>query len=591
VPDIAELQRRAEELLLGLGRVPASRPRGVGAPRVEFSPFVFEHLEQARALAGRFGSLVSGAPSEEEGLQAVLDDAEARRGESAALVEFALMIFITHDPRGARLPLPALEERHPEQLRGLARSVPRGVVETDREDRLRYFREDPLANQHHEHWHVVYPGGPDGPDRRSGELFFYMHQQMLARYDAERLSVGLPLVEPLADYRAPIAEGYDAHSREFSARPPDARLRDLTADYTVGGEEGLRDLIREAVVQGTFSNGEPVTPDLLGATEEPTADRADPAYGNHHGSGHILIAYLGDPPGPMAAPRSAIMDPVFFRWHRHVDDVLFEWQERHGGAVDLSDAPPVRLRSPGDAILVLAEDAPAGDALQPWAEQTFGGASWDDDFSATAPWTAELVTEMAERPGPHGPIPYLDHRDFAYVFRAENLADAETPVTVRVFLVPAEQVDNRRMWIELDKFGATLAPRAKAVIARPGGLASVVQKPVHRPPRPRRDPAENGASQTNYCNCGWPFNLLLPRGTTAGMPFRLLVLLTDGTVDRVRREGTCGSMSFCGVRDGRYPDARLMGYPFDRTFPDGVEATLAALENAALRDVTIRHAG
>ena len=52
------------------------------------------------------------------------------------------------------------------------------------EGQLDWFREDPLANQHHEHWHVVYPvggvpdgrGGATGKDRQ-GELFFYMHQQ------------------------------------------------------------------------------------------------------------------------------------------------------------------------------------------------------------------------------------------------------------------------------------------------------------------------------------------------------------------------------------------------------------------------------
>ena len=42
------------------------------------------------------------------------------------------------------------------------------------------------------------PGDP-GHTRlqdRQGELFFYMHQQMLARYDAELLSHELPRVAP-----------------------------------------------------------------------------------------------------------------------------------------------------------------------------------------------------------------------------------------------------------------------------------------------------------------------------------------------------------------------------------------------------------
>ncbi|KAJ8880364.1 hypothetical protein PR048_016833 [Dryococelus australis] len=52
------------------------------------------------------------------------------------------------------------------------------------EHRIAYFREDPGLNLHHWHWHLVYPfSGPReivAKDRR-GELFFYHHQQIMAR--------------------------------------------------------------------------------------------------------------------------------------------------------------------------------------------------------------------------------------------------------------------------------------------------------------------------------------------------------------------------------------------------------------------------
>lgn len=55
----------------------------------------------------------------------------------------------------------------------------------DVEHRVAYFREDIGVNLHHRHWHEVYPfmGMKEivYKDRR-GELFYYMHQQMLARY-------------------------------------------------------------------------------------------------------------------------------------------------------------------------------------------------------------------------------------------------------------------------------------------------------------------------------------------------------------------------------------------------------------------------
>lgn len=53
------------------------------------------------------------------------------------------------------------------------------------EHRLAYFREDMGVNLHHWHWHLVYPGNgaPEVVNKnRRGELFFYMHEQIIARY-------------------------------------------------------------------------------------------------------------------------------------------------------------------------------------------------------------------------------------------------------------------------------------------------------------------------------------------------------------------------------------------------------------------------
>lgn len=52
------------------------------------------------------------------------------------------------------------------------------------EHRVAYWREDIGINLHHWHWHLVYPFEGDirivNKDRR-GELFYYMHQQIMAR--------------------------------------------------------------------------------------------------------------------------------------------------------------------------------------------------------------------------------------------------------------------------------------------------------------------------------------------------------------------------------------------------------------------------
>lgn len=53
------------------------------------------------------------------------------------------------------------------------------------EHRVAYFREDLGVNLHHWHWHLVYPFEAAREivnKNRRGELFYYMHQQIIARY-------------------------------------------------------------------------------------------------------------------------------------------------------------------------------------------------------------------------------------------------------------------------------------------------------------------------------------------------------------------------------------------------------------------------
>lgn len=63
-------------------------------------------------------------------------------------------------------------------------------------------------------------------------------------------------------------------------------------------------------------------------------------------------------------------------------------------------------------------------------------------------------------------------------------------------------------------------------------------------------------------------------------------MLQDGT-------GVCSeSVVFCGLRDRRYPDARPMGFPFDRQFDWSVnvlEDVIRGRDNMYNRNVTIRH--
>src|SRR5437588_2790836 len=211
--DISNLQNQVNNFLTLPLRQPPAPPsaaiaeqavteRVVAPPRQRFSPFDDAQMEHATELLNRFMALADSMPGK-AGLDAVLEAAnKATATDEPELVRYVLMLFITHHPEGNQLKIPPLEKRAPvlvlpsrPQVTALRTAAT--TTEVPLEASLKWFREDPKANEHHEHWHFVYTFAA-GKDRQ-GELFLYMHEQMIARYDAERLAVGLAPVVPL-DY-------------------------------------------------------------------------------------------------------------------------------------------------------------------------------------------------------------------------------------------------------------------------------------------------------------------------------------------------------------------------------------------------------
>ena len=592
------------------------------APAVPFSVFLPSHQERAQRLAAELMEIANRDPGE-VGLERVLERAEKEAEQtSIELAKYALMVFITHHPEGQRLPIPPLEARAPEHVKpsptksGLEFQV---LGALGAEAQLDWYREDADANDHHGRWHVVYPQGgiPDpqnrfGPPKkkdRQGELFFYMHQQMLARYDTERLALGLTPTtsNALSDFTVPIPEGYEPNLSGLDNRPANADMRTSTADFTVQQLQGWATALFTDVSKANATlvspNGTSVvaTPDLIGSTAEASLGGADPArYGNLHNIGHVIIGTIPDPAnagpqqgGVMLSTDVAIRDPVFYRWHRFIDDLLFKWQEKQPPQA-FADAPKVSIRDSLGAqatvnqspdVILCRADKVSGDS-QAFGEQTFGGAQWDTDPVANALTTTELRTQMRRRNLDGETVQFLDHEDFFYFIRVRNEEAADRTITVRIFLAAKKAADDRRSWIELDKFQHKLKASQKAVIARSSKLSAAVRKPARRPTDP--PPVPEPGRDANYCDCGWPYHLMLPRGKREGMDFRLLVVLTDWEIDKVEVEGKCGSMSFCGKRDVAYPDKRPMGYPFDRRWPQPISDTILAHNNMAARDIVIR---
>ena len=148
-----DLQARADALLTRTDD-PATVEAKIAStegPSRRFSAFIPSELDRALELAGEL-MRIAAAEGGEAGVAAALAEAERRADvEDVQLVRHAIELFIVHDPEAAQLAIPpippAAAKRAAAQLAGAI----------GREAALDWFREDPMANDHHRHWHIVYP--------------------------------------------------------------------------------------------------------------------------------------------------------------------------------------------------------------------------------------------------------------------------------------------------------------------------------------------------------------------------------------------------------------------------------------------------
>lgn len=261
----------------------------------------------------------------------------------------------------------------------------------------------------------------------------------------------------------------------------------------------------------------------------------------------------------MGDSTTAMRDPVFYRWHAFIDDIFQQYKQQ------LTPYTAQQLTFTGvrvDDIQVKSQNG------NPNTFETFWQKS-DMNISRGLDFL------------PHGKMfvryTHLQHTPFEYNIQVTNSTGRSRLGMVRVYLAPKRQEsgddmrfrDQRLMMTELDKFVAQL--NAGTNIIRRASKDSTVTIPYERTFRSLTietpQAGTKAESEFNYCGCGWPAHMLIPRGTPQGFDCELFVMVSDYEQDKVEQnlEGNCNdAASYCGLRDRLYPDKRPMGYPFDR---------------------------
>ncbi|CAL4121185.1 unnamed protein product [Meganyctiphanes norvegica] len=459
------------------------------------------------------------------------------------------------------------------------------------EQRVAYFGEDIGMNVHHVSWHMDYPFW--WQDKfgysmdRKGELFFWVHHQLTARFDAERLSNEMNFVDELY-WDRPIVEGFAPHTTykyggEFPARPDNTNFEDVEGVAKIRDLMIWEDRIRDAIAHGyvTASDGTTIDIlndkgiDILGDLIESSTYSVNPYYyGALHNTAHIVLGRQGDPKGKFKQPpgvmehfETATRDPAFFRLHKYMNNIFKEFKDRlpsYSKEDFLWEGVELETIEIEGSLETFFEDF----------EFSIGNAVDDSQNVADVSLTAVVKR--------------LNHKPFSFKMQVNNNKGAAAVASARIYMCPRRDANgvafhpNSGRWgcIEMDKFYVELAPGANTVI-RPAEKSTVTipDIPSFDFMKEKTDAAvAAGADATGLeefgRSCGIPNRLLLPKGKENGLEMVLMAFLEDGEADKADdftidvNSEFGGTHAHCGIRGQKVPDKRALGYPLDRSITD-----------------------
>lgn len=335
--------------------------------------------------------------------------------------------------------------------------------EKNPEQRVAYFGEDIGLNVHHVTWHLDFPFWWEDSmgyhlDRK-GELFFWAHHQLTARFDAERLSNHLNFVNELY-WDKPIEEGFAPHTvyrygGEFPARPDNIDFADIAGAVRVRDMIIHESRIRDSIAHGYLTAADGSHIDLrnnhgidhLGDIIESSMYSPNVAYyGALHNEAHILLGRQGDPKGKFKLPpgvmehfETATRDPAFFRLHKYMDGIFKEHKD------SLPPYTQEELEFPGVEI----ESVTVEGELETFFE--------DFEFSLANAVDHNINIGEIEATAS---VKRMNHKPFNLKFEINNSNEVNEHGVVRIYLCPRHDAsgqiisfeEGRWNCVELDKF-------------------------------------------------------------------------------------------------------------------------------------------
>ncbi|GLH06778.1 Hexamerin [Gryllus bimaculatus] len=438
------------------------------------------------------------------------------------------------------------------------------------------WTEDIGLNAYYAYFHLFYPFWMKAERYghtvdRYGEMYYYVQQQILARYNLQRLAAGLQEVEYLK-FNQPIKYGYSSQLRyanglELPTRPDNYYITDnyeFDKVQTIDIERRIRDAIDLGYVikkdGSKVSIYEPQGFEILGSLISGTYNSVNyNYYGALYNKLRRLLSFAVDPnhmhgvaPGVTEHFVSVLRDPAYYQVCARVDYLFRRYKSKLDRyTVDQLAFPGVRIENVEVDKLV----------------------TYFDEFDVDLMNAIDVSSiEDGERLKIIARTQRLNYKPFTYKFTINS--DKSANVMVRVFLGPkydaaGHELNYEQMrpyMVEMDRFPYKLT-NGQTVITRNSHDSTWVIKDrssmwdhlrkVNNAIHNHEEMFIDDIAQY----CGFPQRLLLPKVYKTSMPFVLFVMVTpyEGPMEVPQTFASCG-VGF----DVKYPDTYPMGYPFDR---------------------------
>uniref|UniRef100_A0A1I8Q8C7 Larval serum protein 2 n=1 Tax=Stomoxys calcitrans TaxID=35570 RepID=A0A1I8Q8C7_STOCA len=477
---------------------------------------------------------------------------------------------------------------------------------------LAYFTEDIGFNAFYYYYQIDYPYWTHGPpgheykkDKR-GELYLYVHQQLLARYYLERLSNDVGEIPHFNMYDA-YEPGYFSNLRyyqgvSFPNRPNAYNF------YQSDNYEAIDSIhlygARIAEYVDTTTDDYRTAVEKLGNMLEGNLDSVNlKKYGSLDRFYRNLVSQsrpygkYGEPlPGTQSHYETSLRDPIFYSIYKEI--LEYYWRlTAHFPEYKHDD-----LVFPGVSL----DKVHVPDALYTYFEY------FDADISnavnvgiATSEVTTDELYKFGRNSVYHGESFVIKARQLRlnhhpFEFTLDVTSDKAQKAIVKIFIGPKYDENghdlylekNYKNFFELDHYIVDLVAGVNHLKRSCEEFGMWVEDrttyfELYRKVMDATVSDYKFQLNQEQAHCGVPRRMMLPAGKKGGMPFQFFFMVFPYHAPEVEQYSTFDPVLSCGVGSGsRYIDSLPFGFPFNRPIKHGYHFEV---DNFKFYDIKIYH--